>query len=170
MTGRTGLGTGQRLLAGVTGALTVTLLNETVRRLLPHAPRIDVIGERGLANVLRAIGVEPPRGAALYWSTLVADLFSNSLYYGLIGLGDPKHVGGRGVMLGMTAGLGAAVLPPRLGLGHQPGERWPVTHVLTASWYLIGGLTTAFTLRKMQDNTRRCRKDEAAPDTWMEVD
>jgi len=148
----------------MTGALTVTLLNESVRRLLPHAPRIDVIGERSLSKVLRAIGVDPPRGTALYWSTLVADLLSNSLYYSLIGLGRPEQVGRRGVVLGMTAGLGAAVLPPRLGLGRQPGERWPVTHVLTASWYLIGGLTTAFTLRKMQDSTRRREKYRAAPD------
>jgi len=154
----------------MTGALTVTLLNESVRRLLPHAPRIDVIGERGLSKVLRAIGVDPPRGTALYWSTLVADLLSNSLYYSLIGLGHPEQVGRQGVGLGMTAGLGAAVLPPRLGLGHQPGERWPVTHVLTASWYLIGGLTTAFTLRKMQGSTRRREKYEAAPNTWMEVE
>ncbi|WP_407572787.1 hypothetical protein [Deinococcus altitudinis] len=159
MTLRKGPGTGQRLLAGVLGAVTVTLLNESARRFLPYAPRIEVIGERGLAKVIRAMGADPPQGKALYWSTLAADLFSNALYYSLIGLGDPEHVGRRGVSLGMTAGFGAAVLPPRLGLGHQPGERWPVTQVLTATWYLAGGLTTAFVLREMQ--RRSARQDHA---------
>jgi len=149
------LGPGQRLLAGLVGAVTVTLLNESVRQVLPHAPRIDVIGERGLAKVIQGIGAVPPRGEALYWSTLAADLISNTLYYSLIGLGNPEHVGRRGATLGFTAGLGAAILPPRLGLGHQPGERGPVTQMLTTTWYLAGGLTTAITLREMQRRNSR---------------
>ncbi|ULH18219.1 hypothetical protein MF271_22375 (plasmid) [Deinococcus sp. KNUC1210] len=148
-------GTDQRLLAGLIGALTVTLLNEGARQVLPHAPRIDVIGERGLTRVFRVVGCVPPRGEALYWSTLAADLVSNALLYSVIGLGDPAHVGQRGAAVGLAAGLGAALLPPRLGLGHSPGERWPVTPVLTATWYLAGGLATALTLSSMQRWNRR---------------
>jgi hypothetical protein len=136
----------QRLLAGLVGALTVTVLNESVRRMMPHAPRIDVIGERGLTKVLRAVGITPPQGRTLYWSTLAADLISNSLFYSLVGVGRPEGAGNRGLLLGLGAGVGAAGLPPRIGLGHPPGERWPLTPLLTACWYLAGGLATAVPL------------------------
>lgn len=133
--------------AGLTGAVTVTLLNEGVRRRLPHAPRMEVIGERALAGSLDAVGVTPPRGAALYRWTLLGDLVSNSVYYALVGAGSPGGTWVRGGALGLAAGLGAVFLPRPLGLGRQPGERAPLTPVLTAAWYLAGGLTAGATYR-----------------------
>lgn len=47
-------------LVGLAGAVTVTILNEGVRRVVPHAPRIEVIGERALAGSLEALHVAPP--------------------------------------------------------------------------------------------------------------
>ncbi|WP_227978547.1 hypothetical protein [Deinococcus terrestris] len=129
--------------AGAAGAVTVTLLNEGVRRVLPHAPRMDVIGERALSGTLRAAGAEPPRGRDLYRATLAADLLSNALYYGLVALGQPGGHWQRGAALGLAAGVGAVVLPEPLGQGRQPGARAPRTPVLTATWYLAGGLAAA---------------------------
>ena len=41
------------LAAGFTGAVALTLLHETMRHLRPHdAPRMDVLGERGLRKLL----------------------------------------------------------------------------------------------------------------------
>lgn len=137
------------LLAGLVGAVTVTVLNEGVRRRLPHAPRLEVIGERALAGTLDAAGVTPPRGRALYRWTLLGDLVANTAYYALVGAGSPGGVWGRGGALGLAAGLGAVVLPRPLGLGRQPGERAPLTPVLTAGWYLAGGLAAAATFRRL---------------------
>lgn len=133
---------------GLAGAVTVTLLNETVRRALPHAPRIEVIGERALAGSLDALGVDPPHGAALYRWTLLGDLVSNTVYFGLVGLGARQGAWERGGALGLAAGVGAVVLPRPLGLGRQPGARFPVTPLLTVGWYLAGGLVSALTTRR----------------------
>lgn len=135
-------------LSGLAGAVTVTLLNEGVRRVLPHAPRMDVIGERGLSRTLRFAGVRPPRGEALYLSTMAADLASNSLYYALVGLGGHGGSLGRGAALGLAAGVGGALLPPRLGLGHQPGETG-LTRALTVTWYTLGGVAAGATYRRL---------------------
>ncbi|WP_245557528.1 hypothetical protein [Deinococcus peraridilitoris] len=137
------------LVSGVVGALTVTLLNESVRRVVPHAPRMDVIGERALSRTLDAAGLKPPRGKALYRWTMLGDLVSNSLYYALVGLGSPAGALPRGGALGLAAGLGAVVLPRPLGLGRQPNEQSPVTPLLTVAWYLAGGLSAAAVYRSM---------------------
>ncbi|GGL90402.1 hypothetical protein GCM10010840_30560 [Deinococcus aerolatus] len=141
-------------LIGMAGALTVTALNEGVRRVLPHAPRIEVIGERALAGSLQALNVDPPRGAALYRWTLLGDLLSNTLYYGLVGLGPRQGAWQRGGLLGLAAGLGAVALPRPLGLGGQPGARSPRTPLLTAAWYLAGGLAAAVAARQLDTNSR----------------
>ncbi len=134
-------------LVGLTGAVTVTVLNEGVRRILPHAPRIEIIGERALAGSLEALHVNPPQGAALYRWTLLADLLSNTLYYGLVGLGARDGAWRRGGGLGLAAGIGAVALPRPLGLGRQPGARAPLTPLLTAAWYLAGGLAAGAATR-----------------------
>ena len=139
-------------LTGLAGAVTVTLLNETVRRLVPHAPRIEIIGERALSQSLRTLDVTPPRGAALYRWTLLGDLVSNSIYFGLVGLGKSDGVWTRGGALGLAAGVGAVVLPEPLGLGKQPGARAPFTPLLTAAWYLAGGLASAAVGRKLDSD------------------
>lgn len=110
---------------------------------------MEVIGERALSRAVDAAGLEAPRGRALYRWSVVGDLVSNTLYYGLVGLGAPRGVWRRGGALGLAAGLGAVFLPGPLGLGRQPGERPPLTHLLTVGWYLAGGLTAAATARRV---------------------
>jgi len=143
--------TGDRVLhalaSGVAGAAALTAVHETARRTIPRAPRMDIIGRRGIARSMRAVGVEPPKGQALQTTALVGDLVSNSLFYSLIGLGSrrPGPTWRRGLLLGLAAGIGAAVLPPLLGLGRQPGRRGPFTHLLTITWYTLGGVVAAAT-------------------------
>ena len=131
------------LAGGAVGALAVTALNEGARRRIPHAPRMEVIGMRALAGAVRGLGGRPPRGSALFRSTLAGDLVSNTLYYALVGTGPLRSRLTRGLLLGTAAGLGAVLLPPRLGLGHPPGERRPATPLMTVAWYTAGGLAAA---------------------------
>ncbi|ADV67741.1 hypothetical protein [Deinococcus maricopensis] len=137
------------LLSGLAGALTVTLLNEGVRRVLPHAPRMDVIGERALARTARAAGATPPRGRALYASAMLGDVLSNTAYYALVGVGSAERAWTHGALLGLSAGVGAATLPRPLGLGEQPGARAPRTPLLTVAWYAAGGLAAAAARRAL---------------------
>jgi hypothetical protein len=140
------------LISGAAGALAVNLLHESARRVVPHAPRMDVIGMRALARSLRGLDQEvPPRDELFTW-TLVGDLFSNALYYSLVGLGDDDAIWFRGAALGAAAGVGGAFLPPRIGLGHQPDENTPATQAMTIAWYLTGGVVAAAVARRL---TRR---------------
>ncbi len=140
----------KELGSGLAGALALTAVHETARQVIPHAPRMDVIGRRGIARPLYAMGVEPPHGGRLQAAALTGDILSNSLFYSLVALGRERTAVRRGLVLGLLAGLGAALLPPVLGLGRQPGHRGLPTHLMTVAWYTIGGLVAALTLRGLR--------------------
>jgi hypothetical protein len=131
------------LVSGAAGALALNALHETARRMIPHAPRMDVIGMRALAQALRGADQDVPPEDELFTWTLVGDLISNALYYSLVGLGSKDGIWFRGAALGAAAGVGGALLPPKLGLGHQPDEETPATQAMTVAWYLVGGLAAA---------------------------
>ena len=135
--------------SGVAGALALTAVHQTAAHTIRHAPRMDVIGRRAIAKSAAALGATPPAGATLQGAALAGDIVSNALYYSLIAVGDGhrRSIWRRGLLLGLAAGVGAAVLPPVMGLGRQPGHRGLFTHVLTVLWYTLGGLTTAATLQ-----------------------
>ena len=134
---------------GIAGAVALTLVHETARRVIPHAPRVDVIGVRAIARPLRAAGYRPPRYNTLHNAALAGELVSNSAYYSLIGVGDPSRALRRGATLGLLAGAGAALLPPLIGLGQQPHRRTPFTQILTIAWYFLGGLAAAGAYRAL---------------------
>ncbi|HZN66848.1 MAG TPA: hypothetical protein VFB66_16270 [Tepidisphaeraceae bacterium] len=140
----------KELGSGLVGALALTAVHETAKRTIPHAPRMDVIGRRGIAKPLYAMGVEPPHGDKLQAAALTGDILSNSLFYSLVALGDERNVVKRGLILGLLAGLGAALLPPVMGLGRQPGHRGLPTHLMTIAWYTIGGVVAAATLKALR--------------------
>src|SRR5437868_4058278 len=133
--------------SGLVGACALTLIHETARRFLDDAPRMDVLGMRAVAKTMRAVDVEPP--VALHEAALVGDLVSNSIYYSLVGAGSREDALRNGALLGLAAGLGAVVLPKRLGLGRQPTEDSPQTQLMTVAWYLLGGLAAGAAYRAL---------------------
>lgn len=130
------------LASGFVGAAAVNLLNEAARRRSPQAPRLDQLGKRGLARLVRRAGASPPRGEGLRLAALAGDLALNTLYYSLVGAGRGRPWL-RGTLLGTGAGIGAVVLAPRLGLGRKPVARTGATRAMTVGWYLAGGLAAA---------------------------
>jgi hypothetical protein len=127
------------LAAGFAGALALNLLHETVRRLRPEdAPRMDVLGERGLRKLLAAADAPQPDDDTAFALTMAGDILSNSLYYSMVGGG--RHALARGLGLGLAAGIGGVVLPGPLGLGEAPSNRTPQTKLMTVAWYTVGGL------------------------------
>ncbi len=137
------------LASGFLGAVALNLLHETARRLLPNAPRVDLLGERATTRLLKNRNVEPPTGDNLYVVTLAGDVVSNGLYFSLVGVGKPQHAPRTGALLGLTAGLGAVLLPGPLGLGKAPSARTPATAVMTVGWYLVGGLVAGLAYRRL---------------------
>lgn len=132
-------------LAGVAGATTLTALHQAARYVTPDAPRMDILGMRALARLRRGAGAEVPPAGELYRETLLGDLLANSAYYSLVGAGDRRSVWGRGIALGLVAGVGALVLPRYLGLGDPPRSDSTANRLMTVAWYLAGGLAAACT-------------------------
>ena len=137
------------LAAGFAGAIALTALHETVRRLRPEdAPRMDVLGMRGLRKILGKANAPQPDNDTLFDLTMVGDIFSNGLYYALVGSG--KHAVRRGLVLGVAAGVGGVVLPGPLGLGEGPSNRTPQTQAMTVAWYTAGGLVAGAVARALR--------------------
>jgi hypothetical protein len=126
--------------SGLLGAVALTVMHEATRRTVPHAPRMDVLGERAISRGLSAMGVSPPRGQQLHNAALVGDVVSNSLYYSMVGMSGPATAPACGALLGLIAGVGAVLLPGPLGLGNKPSNRTTETTAMTVGLYLAGGL------------------------------
>lgn len=141
---------GAALAGGLLGACALTLIHETARRSVPHAPRVDVLGERALQRALRAAGRRAPDRRALYLPTLAGDLASNALFYALVGFGGREGALWRGTTLGLLGGAGTVVLAPALGLGPQPGEKAPHTQWMTLLWYTLGGMAAGAAYRALR--------------------
>jgi hypothetical protein len=148
------------LLAGAAGAVALTILHESVRRATPRAPRMDILGERAIAKLTRAAGRTPPRGRALHELALGGDLVANSVYYALAGPAPGAWL--RGPLLGLLAGVGAVILPPKMGLGRAPRGLTFRTKMMTVAYYLFGGVVAAaashFLSRGNPAPTRRRRR------------
>ena len=141
------------LAAGFAGAVALTALHETVRRLRPHdAPRMDVLGMRGLRKLLGKADAPQPDNDTLFTLTMAGDLLSNGLYYSLVGSG--KHAIGRGLALGALAGAGGVLLPGPLGLGKNPSNRTPQTQAMTVAWYTVGGLVAGAVAQALRKQRR----------------
>lgn len=128
-------------LAGAAGAVTTNVLHEVVRRRTGEAPRVDLLGMQALTKVLGALGSAAPMGRTLYVATLLGDLASNTAYFALVRVGGRSRARATGALLGILAGIGAVVLPPRLGLAAVTTNRTPLTRALTVGLYAAGGLT-----------------------------
>ena len=124
------------LIAGLAGAVVVTILNETARRVDDDAPRLEKLGMDAANKLFDKAGQPAPTGEKLYWGTMVADLIMNGLYYAGAASGSAKAVQTAG--MGLLAGLGSLFLPKKLGLVTAPTTRTPKTKVLSTAYYLLG--------------------------------
>ena len=138
------------LAAGAVGALTTNVLHEITRRIVPNAPRVDILGMQALAKGLTATADTTPTGDDLYRATLVGDLISNSAYFSAVGFGGGNAVA-LGLGLGAVAGIGAVVLPPRMGLDEKPTARTPMTEAITVALYTAGGLAAGMTFAALSE-------------------
>jgi hypothetical protein len=118
------------LLNGLAGAVALTVLHETVRRVRSDAPRMDTLGRRALAKGLEAARLETPSEDRLQAVAMGGDIVANTLLYSLACLGKPSPA--RGAALGALAGVGSLVLAPLMGLGSRPGSRTPQTTAMSS--------------------------------------
>jgi hypothetical protein len=148
------------IISGLAGAIAVNLINETTRQFVDAAPRLDILGKRAIAFPLMEAGKEPPPNSRLYWIALGGDIVSNSLYFSLVGLGEPKNAYRNGALLGLVAGVGAVVLPEKIGLGEEMTARARETELMTVGWYLAGGLAAAAAYQMFSDESNKLTRNE----------
>lgn len=131
------------LFNGFVGAVALTTAHQALRRALPDAPQLDRMGMKGVAKFCSAVGRTPPSGSSLFLFALLGDLFTNTLYFSRVGSKPGFGSIGRGISLGLSAGLGAAALPVMLSFDNGARRRTRRTGALTVGLFLAGGLAAA---------------------------
>jgi len=139
------------LAGGLAGAVTLNLIHETYRKIDEDAPKIHLIGEEALVKMLKAAHLPQPNGEEeLYRWTMAGDIFSNAVYYSLIGAGKREGLLKRGLILGLAAGVGAVFMPEKMGLNNAPSDRTTETKMLTVLWYTLGGVAAAGVMKALK--------------------
>ena len=132
---------------GLAGATAVTLLHESIRRVVPEAPRMDRLGMQAISKGFKKAGRKVPEEDALFTIAMAGDLVSNALYYSVAGFGSEKNIWLRGSILGLAAGLGAVLLPEPLGLKKQHSNKTAATQLMTVGLYVAGALVTTAVIK-----------------------
>ena len=148
---------------GLLGACAITLIHESVKKVVPQAPRMDLVGMEALGRMMVSNGKFPSSPKKLYRMALVGDLVSNALYYSVAGIGSSKYVWARGAALGLAAGLGALLVPQRMGLLSAPSHRSKASQSMTLGLYVVGGIVAAAAMKWLSNATREKPKYQHHP-------
>jgi hypothetical protein len=150
------------LEGGLAGATALTLIHETMKKIIPNAPRMDLLGMNALSKGLRYINAKTPDERELYRWSMAGDLVSNALYYSVVGATTKTHPLVRGALLGLAAGAGAILLPKPMGLNEAYSSRTRQTSLMTIGLYVAGGLVAAVVMSALEKRQRRKK------DVWQE--
>jgi hypothetical protein len=134
----------QALISGLAGAAALTLAHEFIRKRVPDAPRMDVLGMESVKTVLNALGMnQTSSNGNLFKSALVGDIISNTIYYSAVGSKAGLGAWIRGAGLGISAGLGIIGLSPKMGFTKASTCKNLNTCATTVGLYVLGGLAAA---------------------------
>jgi hypothetical protein len=137
------------LIAGVAGAAALNILHETMRKLDPEAPRIDLLGKEVVRKSAEAMDIEPPTGERIFGITLAGDVLTNASYFAAIGMGSKKFMLLRAIGAGISAGIAAVKAPKPMGLNEQHVANSDKRQMMTVGYYIFGALVTAGVLALM---------------------
>lgn len=136
----------EQMIGGLVGATVLTALNQAVGKIVPQAPRLDILGMNLAGSVLKRVQASVPSNKLLFPLALAGDLLGNSLYYGLVGRGTTRQVIAKGTGLGLAAGLAAVLIPPKTALPESTTSRTTATKIMTVAWYTLGGLAAGLVI------------------------
>jgi len=126
----------KRFIAGLGGAIALTILHETVRKNCKNAPEINKVGEEALEKSLNQFDASIDSPDKLYAATLVGDVVGNGIYYA--GTATNKA----GLLSGLAMGVGTVLLPRKIGLDDAPVAENNQKKMMTIGYYLFGALVT----------------------------
>jgi hypothetical protein len=148
------------LAGGLAGATAVTLIHESIKAVVPQAPRMDRLGMQAIAKGLRKANKRVPKENTLFTMALAGDLISNAIYYSAAGIGNEKNIWVRSSVMGLAAGLGAVMLPGPMGLNKQYSNRTLSTKIMTVGLYVAGSLVTTAVIKLLN------RKKQESHSEW----
>lgn len=126
----------KKILAGLGGAIALNLLHETIRKNFDNVPEVNKVGEEALNKVLDKVDMQITNHDQLYAATLAGDVISNGIYYAT------TATTGFSITSGVVAGLGAVMLPEKMGLNDEPVAETTQKKVMTVGYYLFGAIVT----------------------------
>ena len=97
------------LEGGITGATTLSLIQEALHKIDTKAPR-PLLHKSGVIKKLKKHSGKKGGDATKLYIKLAGELLAAASYFGLTGLGKKKNAVLRGGLLGATAGLASAFL------------------------------------------------------------
>lgn len=134
----------KKIIAGLGGALALSLLHETIRKNFDNVPEINKVGEEALNKVLDKADMKITNHDQLYAATLVGDVIGNGMYYAT------TATSGFNIASGLAMGLGALALPGKVGLDENPVAETTQKKVMTVAYYLFGAIVTKFIYDKIK--------------------
>lgn len=152
------------IAAGAIGTSAITLWHESVRKITPNSPRVELMGMRAIQKfALDPIGTSISR-RNLYFLSIAFDLIHNSLGYAMaVGFADPKNkkkIFALGTVYGLATGIFTLLTPPLVGLGQQPTTNMKKTSAMTIGMYIFGGLITAAAFLALSDLSQAAIEEE----------
>ncbi|MBW8683766.1 hypothetical protein K1Y79_05425 [Chitinophaga sp. B61] len=140
------------LTSGLVSSVALTLLHQTLKNNVSHAPRMDKLGMEALESTMESVGMALPSKNKRYYATMAGDIAGNAGYYALVGA-NPKNSIVTGAALGLMAGIGALALPEKLGLSQKYSNETTKTQLLTLGLYVSAGLI-AGVVHKLMDRKK----------------
>ncbi len=134
----------KKIIAGLGGALALSLLHETIRKNFDNVPEINKVGEEALNKVLDKADMKITNHDQLYAATLAGDVIGNGMYYAT------TATSGFNIASGLAMGLGALALPGKVGLDEDPVAETTQKKVMTVAYYLFGAIVTKFIYDKIK--------------------
>ncbi|UOE36990.1 hypothetical protein [Chryseobacterium oryzae] len=133
----------KKLIAGLGGAIALNLLHETIRKNFNDVPHINELGEEALQKVAEANDIQLSDPDTIYAATLTGDIVSNAMYYA----GTATN---HEFISGVAAGVGAILLPEKLGLDSTPVAENTKKKIMTIGYYTFGAIVTKLIYNKIK--------------------
>lgn len=140
---------------GLLGAFALSLLHEILRHYNSDAPHLDEAGMQAMTKLLDSVNLPIPEDKKLFLLTLAGDLIANAAFYSAAGIGDKEQVWLRGILLGLSAGVGGVLLPKPMGLDEKTTARTTETKLLTMGLYLVGGVVASALMEHLEKRKQK---------------
>lgn len=134
----------KKILAGLGGAIALNVLHEIIRNNFDNVPEVNKVGEEALNKALGKVDMKIADKDQLYAATLAGDVISNGVYYAA------TATSGFNLVSGLTAGLGAVLLPEKMGLDDSPVAKTTQKKLMTVGYYLFGAVVTKLIYDKIK--------------------